>query len=222
MDRRLQLIAHLYEEPIDGLEPLESLLQDPELREEYRVLREARFRLDHRDRARPDAATIDAIVAAAGVRPVPASRWIDRAPLRLVRQKRVLAPVLAAAAVVLLAIAVRPWSLVAPTPPAEPALAEEAAAPSPAESLLSSLPPAPPEPALAAAGREAESEADVATGSLPPWDSGGNVRQLSRRIAALRAAGIDEWDGEAVPLELFPADSGPRDLRPAGARPPGN
>jgi hypothetical protein len=231
MDRKLQLIAHLYGEEVDGLEPLDELLRDPELRDEYRALRESRFALDHRAQVRPDARSIDAIMAAARA---PSA---DRPPLRLVRIRRLMTPVMAAAAVLLVAVLTVPRMMtdasrgpqgadgqaVAPQVAGEatvtPQAADEAkSAVSPAESLLRSLPPAVPAPATLAS---AEALADAAD-DLTSWDSGRDVRRLSRRIAALRAAGVDEWDGEAVPLETLPDEAGRNDLLPAGARRPGN
>jgi len=208
MDRRIQLIAHLYEEELEGLEPLDRLLEDPDLRQEYTLLRESRFALDHRTRVRPDPASIEAIVAAA--RPAKANP-----PLRLVRMRRVLLPAMAAAAALLFVFL---------RLPADPSGALEDAAPqeetASAESLLRTLPPAAPEPAspaLADAGMEAEAVADV-----PTWDSGRDLRRLSRRIASLKAAGVEDWDEEAVPLEMFPTGNGSQALLPVGASRPGN
>ena len=209
MDRRLQLIAHLYEEDIEGLEPLDRLLEDPDLKKEYALLRESRFALDHRTRARPDPASIEAIVAAA--RPAKA----DRPPLRLVRMRRVLVPAMAAAATLLFVFLKLPVDQSGALKDAAPQ--EETAS---AESLLRTLPPAAPEPApaaLAEAGMEAETVAEV-----PTWDSGRDLRRLSRRIAALKAAGVEDWDEEAVPLEMFPTEAGSQPLLPVGASRPGN
>jgi hypothetical protein len=233
MDRKLQLIAHLYEEKVDGLEPLDELLLDPELRDEYRALRESRFALDHRAPVRPDPRSIDAIMAAART---PSA---DRPPLRLVRIRRLMVPAMAAAAVLLLAVLAVPLMMtdsargpqgaddqtVAPHVAGEATGApqtagEEKAGISPAENLLRSLPPAAPVPAPATPA-SAEALADAAD-DLTSWDSGRDVRRLSRRIATLRAAGVDEWDGEAVPLETLPDEAGRNDLLPAGARRPGN
>lgn len=211
MDKRLQLIAHLYDEEIEGLEPLETLLEDPDIRREYRLLQEARFALDHRERTRPDPRSIDAILQAA--RP----SATDRPPLRLVRIRRVMIPVMAAAAVFLVFVLNTPLTQTSDLTMAPSEMEETLAGNTPAESLLRSLPPAAPEPAspmLAEAKSEADRSEDEAT-----WDSGRDVRRLSRRIEALRAAGVDLWDGEAVPLEMLPDETGRSDLLPAGARP---
>ena len=214
MDKRLQLIAHLYGEEIDGLEPLDALLEDPDLHREFRLLQEARFALDHRKRARPDPGAIEAVLAAA--RPPNAGR----PPLRLVRLRRVLVPMTAVAAVLLVFILNMPLTQRS-DPAVAPAEMEEATADvASAESLLRSLPPAAPEPAPAALA-EAKSEAGPA-GEEASWGSGRDVRPLSRRIAMLRSAGVDAWDGDAVPLEMLPEETGNRDLLPAGARRPGN
>lgn len=229
MDKRLQLIAHLYEEDLDGLEPLETLLEDPELRTEYRILRESRFALDHRRRARPDPGSIDAVLQAAGPLPAHDRRWTDRGPLRLVRSRRLMASALAVAAVLLVAIAIYP--IMGPVGvDSETQLAaksEENLAH--AERFLRSLPPAPatglsaaPQPTeLASADMAAEPEAEGGSTSVPAWDTGRDVRQISRRIEALKAAGLDSWDSPAVPLEMLPTDPGSDMVRPADSRGPG-
>ena len=52
MDKKLQLIQHLYEEA-DGETRLNELLDDPELKQEYQALSEAKFWLDHSKREKP-------------------------------------------------------------------------------------------------------------------------------------------------------------------------
>ncbi len=52
MEKKLQLIRHLYGEADDRTE-LRQLLDEPELNEEYQALSEAKFWLDHSKRERP-------------------------------------------------------------------------------------------------------------------------------------------------------------------------
>lgn len=208
MDRRLQLIAHLYDEEIEGLEPLGSLLEDPELRREYEALSETRFRLERRERVHPDPQLIDLVVVTAakdaspGVRP-------ERPPLRLVRARGLWLPAMTLAASLLVVVLVRPWdsgteSMFEKSGPTEPAIAA-----APAESLFGTLPPAP-APVMAASTAET-----VKSDPETDWETGEDLRLISRRIAALGEAGIDAWDGPAVPLEFMP-DGGPDVLTPAG------
>lgn len=205
MDKKLQLIEHLYDEPSADVRPLRELLEDPELAAEYQALSGAKFALDHRVRARPPARVVNAIVreAASQAQPVPGRRS-DRAPLRLMSfKKRGFGVGLALAAALALTVMVKPWNLLTPSlSPASMADAAESAAP--AESLLQALPPAAPIAGRAASG-------------VPEWDSGDDLRRLSRRIQALQAAGVDQWDEPAVPLEMLPTGS-VRGVTPAGSR----
>lgn len=215
MDKRLQLIAHLYDEDVEELEPLGALLQDPELRREYEALGETRFRLEQGTvRHRPDPAVVDRLVARA-LHPAPDGMRRDRPAVRLVSLRRAWLPTLAIAASLLLLVIVGPWRTelapatvdrVAQAPvPAEPEVAFRADPESP-EGLLGDLPPAPP---TTPAASESESADE------PGWDTGDEVRLLSRRIATLREIPLDAWDSPAVPLEAIPSG---RDglLTPAG------
>ncbi len=65
MDKKLQLIRHLYGET-DDRDSLRELLQDEDLNAEYQELSEAKFWLDHTSHERPDQAVLDTIFAAAG------------------------------------------------------------------------------------------------------------------------------------------------------------
>lgn len=209
MDKRLQLIAHLYDEEIEGLEPLGSLLADPELREEYEALSETRFRLERRERIHPDRQLIDLVVATAARDVRPGART-ERPPLRLVRTRRLWLPAMTLAASLLVVVLVRPWdsgteTMLEKSGPAEPALAA-----APAESLLGTLPPAPAPVITASTAETIESDPET------DWETGEDLRLISRRIAALGEAGIDAWDGPAIPLEFMP-DDGTDLLTPAGA-----
>lgn len=103
MDKKLQLIRHLYGET-DDREALRELLKDEDLNHEYQELSEAKFWLDHTHHERPDQAVLDNIFAAAAQKgaPPPASQPQTRlqqlqakqqqpqptAPARAVRQDR--------------------------------------------------------------------------------------------------------------------------------------
>ena len=64
MDKKLQLIRHLYEES-DGDTRLNQLLEDPELKQEYQALSEAKFWLDHSKREKPSQDALQAVLALA-------------------------------------------------------------------------------------------------------------------------------------------------------------
>ena len=64
MDKKLQLIQHLYEEA-DGETRLNELLEDPELKQEYQALSEAKFWLDHSKREKPSSDSLQAVLALA-------------------------------------------------------------------------------------------------------------------------------------------------------------
>ena len=64
MDKKLQLIRHLYDEA-DEETRLNELLEDPELKQEYQALSEAKFWLDHSKREKPSSDTLQAVLAMA-------------------------------------------------------------------------------------------------------------------------------------------------------------
>ena len=64
MDKKLQLIQHLYEEA-DGETRLNELLEDPELKQEYQALSEAKFWLDHSKREKPSSESLQAVLGLA-------------------------------------------------------------------------------------------------------------------------------------------------------------
>jgi hypothetical protein len=206
MEKELQLIEHLYDEPSPDSEPLRELLKDPDLASEYQALSQARFVLDHRERVRPGAGVVNAIVREAGASTGRLGPRADRAPLRRfsLRRRSVFAG-LAMAAALALTVMVRPWGLLSSTD-AVPTVADnpfDFAVP--AESLLRALPPA----ALPVLSAQSN--------SAPDWDSGNDLRSMSRRIQALQAAGELSWDEPAIPLEMLPSgrSSG---FTPAGSR----
>ncbi len=65
MDKKLQLIRHLYGESEDRDTPLRDLLQDESLKEEHQELSESKFWLDHTMHERPEQDVLDKIFAAA-------------------------------------------------------------------------------------------------------------------------------------------------------------
>ncbi|MFT4604289.1 MAG: hypothetical protein ACI9W4_001019 [Rhodothermales bacterium] len=205
MDKELQLIEHLYDEPSGDLRPLRELLEDPELAAEYQALSGAKFSLDHRVRVKPPVGVVNAIVRqATSMAQTTTGPRSDRAPLRLMSfKRRGIGIGLALAAALALTVMIEPWNLLTPgASPASTATAFDRAAQS--ESLLPALPPAAPIAARAAP-------------SVPEWDSGDDLRRLSRRIQSLQAAGVDQWDEPAVPLEMLPTGS-VRGVTPAGSR----
>lgn len=64
MDKKLQLIQHLYGEADSG-SPLRDLIADEDLNQEYQELSEAKFWLDHAGKERPDKAVMAHILEAA-------------------------------------------------------------------------------------------------------------------------------------------------------------
>ncbi len=199
MDKELQLIAHLYDEASEDHESLRELLRDPELAAEYQVLSEARFALDHRARVRPNPSVLNAVVRQATRPAGEGLAKVDRAPLRRITfTRRSLVAGLALAAALALTVLVQPWSLFSATESTPTVADNPFDFTVPAESLLRALPPP------AAAG-------------MTDWDSGGDVRQLSRRIRSLQAAGVIDWDEPSIPLEALTSGR-PGDLTPAGMR----
>lgn len=94
MDKKLQLIRHLYGESEDRDTPLRDLIQDDALKHEYQELSESKFWLDHTMHERPEQDVLDKIFAAAQEasdaappvpppvqQPVRPNRRADRAPV---------------------------------------------------------------------------------------------------------------------------------------------
>ena len=105
MDRRLQIVQHLYGEG-DPPEPADALCSDPALRAEFEAMQSVKQALDRRPKARPDAAVIDRIVAAAGAPPTASlGARADRAARPSVRLRRFrMAGAMAATFALLLAV----------------------------------------------------------------------------------------------------------------------
>ena len=103
MDKRLQILHHLYGETDEAAEPLDALLDDPAVKAEYEGHAAVKRALDQRPPARPDAAVLDRVLAAAAspaAVPVPLPPRQDRAArpsprLRLFRRMSALAAVFA-------------------------------------------------------------------------------------------------------------------------------
>jgi hypothetical protein len=80
MEKKLQLLSHLYGEAEDAT-PLPELLQDSDLASEYQAMSEAKFWLDHSIPASPDPEVVSRILAAAaGAGVPPPVAFTDRAP----------------------------------------------------------------------------------------------------------------------------------------------
>ena len=85
MDKKLQLIQHLYGEA-DDRNALRELLQDEDLNAEYQELNEAKFWLDHTSQERPDQAVLDTILSAAAAAGGHADETINNRPARVDRR----------------------------------------------------------------------------------------------------------------------------------------
>ncbi|MBO6575297.1 MAG: hypothetical protein JJ896_07780 [Rhodothermales bacterium] len=203
MDKELQLIEHLYDEVSPDTPPLRELLEDPDLSSEYQALSQARFVMEHRPRVRPHASVVNAVVRGATPGHATDARADRPALRRLILHRRTLSGALALAAVLALTVMVSPWTFFneRPTSPvADRSMAQEAPA-----DIMKTLPPA------ATPARSAGASA------IPEWDSGDDLRTLSRRIKSLQASGELQWDEPAVPLELLPTGA-TQGVRPAGNR----
>ncbi len=208
MDKRLQMIAHLYGEAEDRT-AFRSLLEDEEVCEEHRVLSEIKFQLDHRRPARPDPVIIDRLMDAVHRGDAVAARPVrrDRPAMRLV-SRRSWQWLAAAAVVALVGVGVMQLSVVSDQPEATVA---ERAAPRAGVPVLPDSVPAFPETL-----RAADAGADN-----PSWDNTDDLRQLYRRIERLREGNRNlEWGEPAVPLEMLPGAQLPVDpaLQQAGER----
>ena len=196
MDKKLHILHHLYGEADDAAH--EHPPDDADLRAEYETLAAVKAALDARPKPRPDAATLDAVLAAAA--PTPGAR-ADRPPRRrsLARRYRQLGAVSAVVALLLVVgIGLQQWQRVEPAAEdsamlAAPKAAEETAgadqdvlnAPAPAEAeAFAARSAAPPAPAADAAPQR---RADAAT--------------LSAGRAERDAAFADSHDAEEAVFE---------------------
>jgi hypothetical protein len=175
---------------------------------------EAKFRLDHMHRSRPDRALVDRIMAEAA----PAAAAIaaghrrgDRPALRRFRPlRRVLIPAVSIAAAVVVAVGLGWFNILTEkqTPEStEVALREDAVPP---ESLLRATPVNPdlmvPRPA---------STADP----LLAWDEAETIRDMYRRMESMRPNSPLDWGEQSVPLESIPGSAAPGSaLHPAGVQ----
>lgn len=239
MDKKLQLIAHLYGEA-DDASSINDLLKDPELNEEYQQLSEAKFWLDHTTSQKPAPESIAQIMAAAASQAPPTSTTPDL-PLAKDRparpRLRLVAPVLLriAATVVILVGALfvlwpndEPLSQQIANMEAKELSADEA----PAAPLLdgrinagaaSDLVQAEALDAGLAASNLLDQASTLQADSIPGWDESGDMHSMRKRIEALmQQYDGQNWDNPVVPLEQLPGNaatslSGRARLQQAGA-----
>lgn len=194
------LLLHLYgEAPSES--DLRLLLRDSELRSEYNDLSEAKFRMDHRTRIRPDAQVIDRIKAAAGLGGLASAEnnRVDRSPLRrVVPFRKLLIPAISVAAVVIFGVGIG-WFMRSPE-------SVEIRGSENGERFASQA--------------EFPNRPGTMTQVQDPllsWDADERVRYLNRRIDSFQRAnsGLD-WGAPTVPLESLPAGRMPG-LQTAGS-----
>lgn len=177
MDKKLHILHHLYGEDDDPA-ARDALLGDPALRAEYEALASVRAALDARSKPRPDAAVLDAVLAAAAAPggPPPRART-DRAPKprRAARRYRRLGALSAVVAVLLVVGIGLQQGVLAP-------MLQESTTPSEAEAVLAA-PKAEREEAFADQPAEAEPqnfEAQLApTAPAPPAMAGARQRGVA-------------------------------------------
>ncbi len=198
MDKKKNILLHLYGDP-DAEGELRSLLGDADLQREHQALSEAKFRMDHLSRSRPDPITIDQIVARAaeaacsptvgarrGDRP---ARWRSR-PLR-----RVLIPAVSLAAAIVFAVG---SGLFTSSSDENAQLKSESMADNraaEAESLLRATPIAP-DLVIPASTRDID--------PLLVWEDDDGLRELYRRIENMRPTDDLDWGARSIPLETLP------------------
>ena len=196
------ILLHLYDEATDA-EELRSLLRDEDLRREHAELSEAKFRLDHLKKERPEQAVIDRILAAAATGeglPAADSRPDRPAIPGTVRLRRVLIPALSIAAAILFGVAIG-WfgaSSGTSTPQDSPAMASSPDDLVPPESLYRFVPP-----------QQRLTPASQADPRLA-WDDASPILDMHRRIQTMRPDGRLDWGEEAVPLESLPGSGAGR------------
>jgi len=197
------ILLHLYGEATDA-EELRSLLRDDELRQEHAALSEAKFRLDHLKRERPDQEVLDRILAAAatGEGLPSADARPDRPAIPgSLRLKKVLIPALSIAAAILFGVAVGWFGASSGTssPEESPVMASGAEDDIvPPESLYRFVPP--------------QRQLTPASQTDPrlAWDDASPLLDMHRRIQTMRPDGLLDWGEEAVPLESLPGSGSGR------------
>lgn len=204
MDKKLDIIRHLYGE-VDDRAARRELLRDEEVAREFQAMGEAKFRLDHQHRRRPDPQVLQSIWAAAetGAPPVGAPA-ADRAPVARQTSARRgllgLAGATAAAAVIALVVWWQPGS----TPSSDalgPVASEDVAA-------FRSEAPAPmaaeAEPAWdssVTASKTALLPASRTESTAMQWDASDDLLMLHRQIETLQQRRLDlAWDEPLQPL----------------------
>ncbi len=206
MDKKLQIVLHLYGEA-DDRAAFRRLLEDEEVRAEHQAMSEAKFALDHARPKRPDPALLARIMEAAAhperLADAPAPGR-DRRPVRLLRRRRW--QWVAAAAVALVAVSVGVGRMFAPE----------------SSRLASEAPPALREHAEGFGTNAQPQTIPAQTADVLDWDDADEVRRLHRRMEQLRARNAElQWGEPAVPLETLPTAVPGVRLRQAGSRPPG-
>lgn len=196
------ILLHLYGEATDA-EELRSLLRDEELRQEHAELSEAKFRLDHLRRERPDPAVIDRILVAAATgegRPTAQDRKDRPAVPHVIRLRKVLIPAMSIAAAILFGVAIGWFGVSSGTGASDdvPALANTPDDLVPPESLYRFVPP-----------QRSLTPASQADPRLA-WDDASPLLDMHRRIQTMRPQGSLDWGEEAVPLESLPGSSSGR------------
>ncbi|MDZ4699615.1 MAG: hypothetical protein SH809_07915 [Rhodothermales bacterium] len=230
MEKKLQLLSHLYGEAEDAT-PLPELLQDSDLTSEYQAMSEAKFWLDHSIPASPDPEVVSRILAAAaGAGAPPPVAFTDRAPAPRratgARKKTwsFAAAALSLVAIVSLILVNRTPSFNATEFEAAPIVAQEAPAAFEADALSESA-----SSGLAddfAARREAAADSGQPLGGTaaakagaaaslasaesahPAWEETEALIQYKSRIDHLLEQSEDlNWDEMVVPLEALPGYS---------------
>ncbi|MEM6645243.1 MAG: hypothetical protein AAF730_03230 [Bacteroidota bacterium] len=212
MNHRLPLIEHLYGERSDAADLQQRLDADAEARAEYAALSEAKFRLDLRKPARPDAAVLDQIMQAAAFGETPAathtslrsrSQRTPVAPQRRSLRKRMavlvgtLTVVIAAVGLSVDRTTTAPSDTTAVTMKVNPELFQQAGAPS------------------AVAPVDQAATAIPATSALA-WDDTEDVIDLHHRLKQLDQRTQSLWDTPAMPLEMLPGTRATTAPRPMG------
>jgi len=198
MKDKKNILLHLYGDP-EAEGDLRSLLKDPNLQEEHKALSEAKFRMDHLVRSRPDPAVIDRILAEASqgdaVRSVGKRRG-DRAPAWRFRPlRRVLVPAVSIAAVLVVSVGLGWFHLASDSTEANRATLADRDQSVLAESLLKAT-PVNPEMLAPAATQVAD--------PLLAWDDAETIRNMYRRIETIRPSDPLDWGARSIPLETIP------------------